>query len=408
MLIVGLNYAPEPTGNAPYTTALAEGLLGMGHAVSVVTGYPHYPDWKASKRYRGLRDTEVANGVPVKRVRHTVPRSHRLFPRLLMEITFGLHAAFVRWNTCDVVLVVSPALFGSAFAIAKAALFRTPVVIWVQDLYSRGIEEISGKRGWIWRLVRALESRIMRACDGVTVIHERFRDYVVQDLGVPNSKVAVIPNWTHITPSEKFDREAVRQRFAWASNEIIALHAGNMGMKQGLENVIEAARVADRSSSMVRFVLLGDGNRRRALEEIATGVVRLDFMRPLEDAEYVDALRSADVLLLNEAEGLREMSVPSKLTSYFAVGQPIVAATHPSSAASGELSRSGGGWRVNPGDPEALLQAVERLGTNSLAAEKMGKQGKVYARTLLRETGAVTAHSHWLSNIPGAEPASRQ
>jgi hypothetical protein len=43
--LVGINYWPEPTGNAPYNTDLAEKLAQVG-GVTVITGIPHYPWWQ--------------------------------------------------------------------------------------------------------------------------------------------------------------------------------------------------------------------------------------------------------------------------------------------------------------------------------------------------------------------------
>ncbi len=41
--VVGINYAPEPSGIAPYTTALARALSEAGAAVHVITGLPQLP-----------------------------------------------------------------------------------------------------------------------------------------------------------------------------------------------------------------------------------------------------------------------------------------------------------------------------------------------------------------------------
>ena len=40
VLIIGLNYAPEPVGIGPYTQGLAEALAGQGAAVEVIAGQP--------------------------------------------------------------------------------------------------------------------------------------------------------------------------------------------------------------------------------------------------------------------------------------------------------------------------------------------------------------------------------
>lgn len=403
VLLVGLNYSPEPTGNAPYTTKLAEGLARTGHRVDVFTGYPHYPNWRVAEGYRGLSTKQLINGVPVIRLRHTVPAVPRTLNRLLMEVTFGLHTALRPWGQHDIVLVVSPGLFSSAFAVAKARVKGIPVAIWIQDLYSRGLEETGGSSS-MTKAIKWCESKILRACTGIAVIHGRFRDYVVDELEVSRENVDVIRNWTHIQHDPIFDREAARARLGWSSDETIALHAGNMGVKQGLENVVETARLADAFDSRVRFVLLGDGNRREALQVAGEGIRSLSFLKPLSDQEYSEALRAADVLVVNERPELREMSVPSKLTSYFATGLPVVAATHPESATADEIRASGAGVLVDPQRPSALLRGVERLRHNPVEAENLGRKGPIYAAGVLSEATAIGAYSQWLaslSNAPG-------
>ncbi|WP_275092552.1 glycosyltransferase family 4 protein [Sinomonas gamaensis] len=397
--MIGLNYAPEPTGNAPYTTKLAEGLLAQGHQVEVITGYPHYPSWQISPGYSGLAAAEMINGVKVRRLRHSVPAVPKMLNRLLMELTFGLHSALRSWGSShDVVLVVSPGLFSSALAIAKARLKRVPVAIWIQDLYSRGLEETGGG-ALTTKAMKWAEAKILGACGAVTVIHQRFRDYAIEELSVSPSAVGVIRNWTHIRHTDDFDRKAVRERLGWAEDEVIALHAGNMGVKQGLENVVEAARLADAFSSQVRFILLGDGNRREALQTASEGISSLSFLKPFGDKEYTDALRAADVLIVNERPQLREMSVPSKLTSYFATGLPVVAATDPQSATADEIRASGAGMVIDPQRPSALLRAVEHLAANPAEAADLGAAGPSYAESVLSEKRAITTYSRWLEGL---------
>lgn len=396
--IIGLHYAPEPTGNAPYTTRLAEGLSGIGHRVKVVCGYPHYPFWRLTEGYRGLSIHEVLGGVPIHRLRHTVPAKPTGLKRLLMELTFGFHVIMSRWGRPDVVLVVSPALFASAIAIVKARIAGIPVAIWVQDLYSRGMQE-TGASNRSTRMMKWIESRVLRACAAVVVVHERFEQYVSDTLNVPSDRIHVVRNWSHVLLSKELDRSAARDRLGWLVDEVIALHAGNMGVKQGLENVVEAARRADRSHSRVRFVLLGDGNRRDALVKAGQGIASLTYLSPLGEKEYAETLRAADVLVVNERPELREMSVPSKLTSYFASGLPIVAATHAESATADEIRASKAGEVVDPENPADLLQAVERLRTNPDVAASQGAAGLQYVADRLSERVAIREFSTLLSRI---------
>jgi colanic acid biosynthesis glycosyl transferase WcaI len=399
--ILGLNYAPEPTGNAPYTSSLAEGLAAAGHTVHVVTGYPHYPEWKLKAGYSGWARNELINGIHVQRLRHHIPSTPSPLSRLHMELSFGLRLLFARWHSPDVVLVVSPALFSSALAMLRARMWpnRPAIGIWIQDLYSRGIVETGTGGGRLGNISTAVESLILRSADGVVAIHDRFKKHMVDSLAVPSNRVKVIRNWTHLPLTPPSNRDEVRRRLGWAPGQTVVLHAGNMGKKQGLENVVSAALLAQEQNSHVRFVLMGDGNQRRHLERMATGARDLQFLQPLPGLEFMEALAAADVLLVNELPGVRDMAVPSKLTSYFNAGVPVIAATDVGSVTAFEVEISKGGLRVNAGDPQALLDAAELLGQDTDAAKAMGSHGLEFRHETLSEAAAIGHYDEFITSL---------
>jgi glycosyltransferase involved in cell wall biosynthesis len=405
--ILGGHYAPEPTGNAPYTAGLAQGLAGRGHDVRVITTHPHYPEWRVRSGYGGWSVREELNGVRVRRLAHYVPRRPTAVRRLLSELSLGFRYLMVRWHRPDVVLLVSPSLFSSAVAGFRARWSRRLVTgIWVQDIYSLGVVETGQGGRSLASVMRTVESVTLRSAKGVAVIHDRFRDFVAAKMGIPMGRLEVIRNWSHLQPSPNVDRAAVRRRMGWEPDETIVLHAGNMGMKQGLENVVEAARIADARNVQVRFVLLGDGNQRERLQSLAQDISRIEFVAPLPDGEFAEALASADILLVNEREGMREMSVPSKLTSYFSTSLPVLAATDEASVTAGEISASSGGIRVNAGDPGALVDAAQALRDDPAFASALGSAGHRYRNEVLGDKAALDHFERWLSALVGGRSGS--
>lgn len=399
--ILGLNYSPEPTGNAPYTASLAEGLKAAGHSVYVVTGYPHYPEWTVKQGYTGWTHSETVNGVQVKRLRHHVPRKPTALGRIHLELSFGLRLLCTGWGSPDVVLVISPALFSCAFAILRIKLIpRGPAVgIWIQDLYSRGVVETGTGGGRVGRIASAVESKILRSADGVAAIHERFKRHMVGSLRVPEQRVEVIRNWTHLPAAPTAGLKEMREQLGWQSDDVVVLHAGNMGKKQGLENVVEAARIADSRGSAVRFVLMGDGNQRQNLERRAHGITRISFVDPLPGNEFQLALAAADVLLVNELPGVKDMAVPSKLTSYFNAGVPVVAATDKGSVTAYEIENSGGGIRVDAGVPAELVKAAEALANDPLLATRLAQSGLRFRHETLSEAAAVAHYDDFITSL---------
>lgn len=133
------------------------------------------------------------------------------------------------------------------------------------------------------------------------------------------------------------------------------------------------------------------------------GLKRIQFIDPLPDASFHQALQSADILLVNELSGLREMAVPSKLTSYFATGVPVIAATESDSTTAGEVTASGGGIRVDPSAPESLLLAAERLSADPVLSMKLGAAGRSYAENTLSQDAAIVEYSAWLTKLAAAK-----
>lgn len=394
LAIISLHFPPEPSGNAPYVGELAGALARAGRSVRAVVGHPHYPGWAFLPGYGQWHRVEhPAENLEVHRVRHYLPHPPRGVKRLLSELSFGLRAVFEPWGNPDVVLLVSPALFASAIACLRVRFTpsRPALVVWVQDLYTLGLAETHTGGGLSAKVSRWVEGSVMRAADRVVTIHPRFKSFVTEALGASSSNVEVVRNWTHLAERPETDRAAARTRHGWGASEVVVLHAGNMGTKQGLQNVVEAARMADTTGAPVRFVLMGDGSKRAELESSANGVQHIQFIKPLPEEEFQNALRAADILLVNELPGVSGMSVPSKLTSYFDAGRPVLAATDPGGITASEIQLSGGGIAVPAGDPSALVEGAVSLGSDPDLMRSLGEKGRQFRVEHLSQGAAISA-----------------
>lgn len=370
VLLIGINYAPEMTGTGLNNVAMAEMLSRGGHSVEVMTGVPHYPEWRVKPGYRGgFRKVETINGVPVERFRHYVPRRHTAYNRGLYELTFLLNAAAFRPRTQpDVVIGVVPSLGGAALARLNGRRSNAAWGIVFADLMGRAAADagMPGGRS-VSGLVSAIELGLARAAAAVAVVADGFRPYLERG-GVPPSKIFRIVNTGHLNPADgaatTSDRLATRERLAWQPDEVIVLHSGSMGYKQALENLIAVAAIA-KDDRRYRFVLMGDGNRREALVSLTErlGLTNVEFRGLAPASEYRAVLEAADVLIVNQRATVRDMSLPGKLSSYLAAGTPVVAAVAFDSESAREIERSGGAVVIPPEDPQALMGAIQRIAT---------------------------------------------
>ncbi|GAB2644151.1 glycosyltransferase family 4 protein [Nocardioides ginkgobilobae] len=395
VLVIGLNYTPERTGIAPYTAGMAVGL-SEDFDVEVLTVHPHYPEWSVAEGYGGWRRREVIDGVRVHRVKHYVPHDPTGVTRILSETTYAGRALAPGVRRPDVIVAVSPALAPVASALALGRRWRVPVGVVVQDLYSKALSELELLGGRIDRPAHRFEQALLRRCDGVVSIHQAMADVMVRDYDVPRERIEVIPNWTHVSPPSG-DREVRRKELGWDDDVLTIVHAGNMGAKQGLEHLIPVGRMIDYRSLPVRIVLIGNGGNRDALESAASDIESLQFMDALPGESFMETLAAADALLLHEKPGLKEMCVPSKLTSYFAASRPVLAVTSPESAAAHEVRQSRAGFVVRSGDAEALLQGLHQMA--EAARDDCGARGLEYAKRTLDERAALLSYNRWVNGL---------
>ena len=404
--ILGINYFPEPTGIAPYTTALATGLAARGHDVRVITGCPHYPQWRRAAG-AGLRSTEVIDGVPIRRLNHVVPSGKSWFGRAAMEVTFGLQIVTSRWGRPEVIVCITPTLLATSMAVTRArASWRRPAIgILVQDVYGRGALESGIRSTTVKRTLSTVESATLRAADDIAVIHRGFGSDLVDDFGVDARRIREIRNWSHVGAPDPMASAAFRTARGWSRDDVVVLHAGNMGYKQGLENVVAAADLASHMGTRVHFVLLGDGNQRAALQVAAAKLTNVEFLPPVDEVDFPAALGAADVLLVNERPGVGHMSVPSKLTSYFRAGKPVLAAIDEGGHTAWEMASSGGGVTVPAGRPDLLLGEAVRLGTDPVLAQRLGRRGRLYCEATLSEESALERYESWIMDLVASRGA---
>src|SRR4051794_33032878 len=385
VLVVGINYAPEPFGIAPYTTGMAEHLAARGACVTVLTGLPHYPTGQVEPRYQvKRRHVELpANGAgpAVIRLRHPVPARHANSIRasaawLRYQLTFLLRAVTtVPPRPPDLVLATTPSPGAAVAGTRIARRYDVPLLVVVQDLISG-----PGRDADSPAFAAGLERYCLRQADRVAVVSESLRP-AVAGYDVPGDRIDLLPNWSHLTASP-LSRNDARQRLGWPAGSFVVAHSGALGADQDLPTVLAAARQLPRG---VELMLLAPGGRRTSPEIRAARLPNLRTVDLPDDDSYPLALAAADLLLISE-RALSAAAAPTRrLTSYLGAGRPILAAVPADGATAAELRRTGGAaLLVPPGDPRQLAEAVLALVDDPARRAGMARAGADYADHRLR------------------------
>jgi colanic acid biosynthesis glycosyl transferase WcaI len=141
----------------------------------------------------------------------------------------------------------------------------------------------------------------------------------------------------------------------------VALYAGNIANKQGLETIIEVAhRLASRTE--LTFVICGEGPNTSELQRRAEGMANIRFFNLQPRERLGELLNLATIHVLPQIANAADLVLPSKLTNMLASGRPVVAMARRDTGLAHEVE--GAGLLVPPGDAEALAGAIEQLMDN--------------------------------------------
>ena len=409
ILVLSINYSPEPTGFAQHVANLCEDLARKGHDVMVLTGFPFAPYWSRWPEYKGRFITrEHINGVQVVRVTHYIPRrAGKMLQRLLMEGSFCLMALCLSLTKVgsdwDMILYVGSQPSIAMLAKWMARVRRIPYVVNIQDLAAQaaaGVGIVKAPR--LVRILDRFEYLAYGGASGAIVLCEAFRSALIAH-GYPAEHIRVICSPVDIERIRPvLPDPAFRKNQHFAEEDFVVLYSGSMGLKQGLANVVEAAKLLKDKCPVVKWVLIGDGELKPVLQEL---VARYDLgervrLLPLQSEAYMSTVfASSDILLLSQLSAVNDTVIPCKLLTYMAAGRGVLAVVSPSSQAAILLNDAQGGLLVQPEDPVALAHAVKHLQAKPDALENMGRRNREYAEKNFDQRRIVAAQVAFLLEI---------
>ena len=386
ILVLGINYWPEQTGIAPFTTGRCEYLAARGHEVVVCTALPYYPDWNIRKGYeRRLVVHEERKGVVILRTRIYVPKRVTSLRRILHEASF-VATSLVRalaQKRPDTILVVSPPLGLGLSGVILSRLWGVPYALHVPDLQPDAAVDLGMlSRGALLSGLYALERLAYRNAALISTITEPMRQRIVSKRICPD-KVKLFSDWAapdffEIPLDDKGGRF---RRMHTLDGHFLVVHSGNMGHKQGLNVVLDAADLS-RTDRGIAYLLAGNGAAKASLKEgaVTRALSNVRFLPVQIHDDFMDLLAASNVGLITQQRVVANIVFPSKTLTLMAAGRPVIASVNPESEVAKVVRDAGAGLVVRPEDPRELLHAIDILRNSASERQAMGIRAREYAR----------------------------
>lgn len=403
-LVVGLNYSPEPTGIAAYSTDLCQSLESAGHEVRMICAAPYYPHWRTFDGFRGLRwMLRRENNVSVWRCPIYVPRRVSGTTRILHYISFLLSSFIpVLWSALrmrpDIIINIAPTLISAPAGLMAAKLVDARTQVHVQD-FEVEAGFATGQLGGQGRLSRwalAYSDWALRAHDLATSISPAMVRKLVE---IRSGQMGCyeLRNWADINavtpqPDSKF-------RDKWSiTRPHVALYSGSIARKQGLEMLIETARLLREREDLI-FLICGNGPFRDQLSQMAADLPNIEFhdLQPREDLG--ELLNLATLHLLPQKRGAADLVLPSKLTNMLASGRPVIVGADQGTGLAEEVV--GCGIAVAPEDAKAMAIAIASLLDDPARCATLGREARLRAEQVWARRPIVDHYVGWLQSRIG-------
>ncbi len=404
ILLYSYNYHPEPIGIAPLMTELAEGMVKRGHEVRVVTAMPWYPEAEIYPQYQNkLFLTEQLNGVKVQRCFIWTSTQRSLKNRALFELSFAtlsLVQAFNGWRP-DVILLTVPGLPVCVPAWLVSRIYRTPLVLNLQDILPDAavhVGLITSEK--LIKVFKFLEKFAYEKAAKISVIADGFTKNITAK-GVPPEKIVEISNWVDIDTIKPLlkDNNYFKKDYQ-LEDKFVVLYSGNIALTQGLETVIEAAKLLEYIPE-IAVTIVGEKKALIRLEEYCqqcgTKNVRLLPFQPQE--KLAEMYAGTDVGLVIQKKNVVDFNMPSKIQKLLASGMAIIASVPNTGTAARAISNSNGGLVVPPEDPQALAEAIEKLYCDRDLVKQLGSAGRKFAEENYAFSGALDRYEKLFNSL---------
>ena len=403
ILFVNRSFWPDTDVTGVLLSELAEDLA-VDHEVTVVCG----PANTSAFQIWPLLRRECHGAVKIVRTFGARLSKRNIALRFAnLGIYFALASiAAVRERADVIIMETDPPLLGLLGAIVKR-LGRCRFIYYCQDVYPDIAVATGGlKNRPLLAFLRWGNKFAYRNADAIVVLAADMAGRLRRK-GVPADRIIVIPNWIDcrkVKPQTRSEGTKVRDPL-----DFVVMYAGNFGWSQNLESVLETARLM-RDAHRVKFVLVGDGCRKRSLERKASllGLHNVEFIDHHSPSAMSGVLAEGHLHLVPLTAGAAGCLVPSKVYGILAAGKPYVAMMESDAEVARLAAEFEVGFVVPPGDADALARTISAGMQNPKLLEEMGHRARVLAEQVYDRRLVTQRFAEFLETMLSAASAARR
>ena len=387
ILYISQNFPPEIGAASARAFELSRHWVGMGHPVTVLTGFPRYPTGHSNHHRRlgsrALTCRESVEGISVIRTWLWGVGDRGVRDRVLSYASFWLSSSLrgLPIRRPDVVIASSPPLTVGLTGWWLSRIKRTPFIFDIRDLWPESITDLvpMTNGSTMVRILGGMSRFLYDRADELVVTSDSAKHGLIEVRRVGSHRIAVIPNGVETEKFSPMDNtEAVREGLG-LDGKLLVSFIGTIGLAQDVDMVIRSAARLMPSLKPIHFLFVGEGPRKSQAMDAVTrlGLSNVTFLPGQKRDEIPRLIRASDICLvtLRRAQ-VNDTVIPVRMLEFMSCGRPVLL------SAGGEAKRivnaAGAGMVIEQGNDTALAAAIVRLGRDAGLRRQMGAKGRQY------------------------------
>lgn len=400
--IITSNFYPEDTAIGLYTTQLSEYLAIKGFEITVVTGFPYYPNWSIFKDYtsKSLFYQEDYNGIKIIRFKQYVPSKITLLSRIMMimSFNFGLLINLFKIKKTDLIISIIPFTTNCLFGKIASVCYRAKFWVHIQDfefdlLIDSGIAKKKGITKMFFKLLLFFESRMLNSADVISTISNAMIKKTLEKSKLKD--VFYFPNWVSI---KNINPDTSKQHSYFDKSKFNILYSGNIGEKQDWDFFIDFCKFIQDDDNII-ITIVGKGAYYKTLVDRCIPFKFIVFKDIVPYESLSDLLCSADLHFLFQKTNVVDSVMPSKLLGMMASAKPCIVTGNIKSEVKTILEESTGGKYFSSGNASEVYSFVKSIMSDSCLSNKMGAAARDYIGLRFSEKAVLNSFINKISTL---------
>lgn len=380
ILILSQYFYPEVGATQNRIYEFAKYLASQGHKTTIITEFPNHPTGIIPKEYKyRLIEKEFIDRFNIIRVWVFTTKRKNAITRIFFYISYMIMSVIAGMFLCkryDIVFATSPPLFVGISGCALSKIKKAHFILDIRDLWPESavvLGELSNQK--LIKFIEKIERFLYKKAEAIVAVTKGILNYIY-NLGVTDHKLFFIPNGTIPEIFDpKYNDPSLKSKIG-LDNKFIVCFAGNHGLAQGLETVIESAKLLQNDPD-ITFLFIGEGPAKNRLIEMKNEnkLSNVLFLPKISLNKIAYYINMSDVMLVTlKKADIFLGALPSKMFDYMCCAKPIIITID--GEAHELIEKAKAGIFVEPGNAEELANAILKLKNNRYICQEYGKNGR--------------------------------